>query len=217
MSCICDFCSAPDAGWRHPARSFIGYVAPGVVGESVGDWAACTECHQYIDETWLPPSHHHGWTRGHGDVVRASSGRSADRCELCHQEGQSCAVCHQRMAPESHDQTFRTRTHGVLASIDRSGCAVCHTQDSCAQCHQQTRPLSHRGSFGAPVNNHCVSCHLPVQDTGCRVCHPSTPSHDTAAGLPADHVPSMNCRLCHGNGVALPHPDGGHVCTSCHR
>jgi hypothetical protein len=34
MACLCDFCSAPNAGWRHPARSFIGYVAPGVVGES---------------------------------------------------------------------------------------------------------------------------------------------------------------------------------------
>ena len=48
MACLCDFCSAPDAGWRHPARSFIGYVARGVVGESVGDWAACQECHQLI-------------------------------------------------------------------------------------------------------------------------------------------------------------------------
>ena len=48
MACLCNFCSAPDAGWRHPARSFVGYVAPGVVGESVGDWAACHECHQLI-------------------------------------------------------------------------------------------------------------------------------------------------------------------------
>lgn len=48
MASLCDFCSAPDAGWRHPARSFIGYVTPGVVGESVGDWAACQECHHLI-------------------------------------------------------------------------------------------------------------------------------------------------------------------------
>ena len=48
MAYLCDFCSAPDAGWRHPARSFIGYVVPGVVGESVGDWAACQECHLLI-------------------------------------------------------------------------------------------------------------------------------------------------------------------------
>ena len=48
MPCLCDFCSAPDAGWRHPARSFLGYVAQGVVGESVGDWAACQECHKLI-------------------------------------------------------------------------------------------------------------------------------------------------------------------------
>ena len=48
MACLCDFCSWPDAEWRHPARSFVGYVAVGVVGESVGDWAACKECHQLI-------------------------------------------------------------------------------------------------------------------------------------------------------------------------
>jgi hypothetical protein len=48
MACLCDFCSDPDAAWRHPAQSFIGYVAPGVVGESVGDWAACQQCHQLI-------------------------------------------------------------------------------------------------------------------------------------------------------------------------
>ena len=48
MACLCDFCSAPDAGWRHPARSFIGYVACGVVGESVGAWGGCQQCHQLI-------------------------------------------------------------------------------------------------------------------------------------------------------------------------
>jgi hypothetical protein len=48
MPGLCDFCSAPDAAWRYPARSFIGYIAGGVVGESVGDWAACHECHQLI-------------------------------------------------------------------------------------------------------------------------------------------------------------------------
>lgn len=48
MACLCDFCSAPDPEWRHPARSFVGYVACGIAGESVGDWAACQECHQLI-------------------------------------------------------------------------------------------------------------------------------------------------------------------------
>ena len=178
---------------------------------------ACTECHRTVNEDWLPPSHRHGWVRGHGEVVRAGSELSANRCELCHQDATGCNACHTQMPPQSHDQTFRVRTHGLLASIDRSRCAVCHTQDSCQQCHEVTRPRSHRGGFGSPQERHCVGCHLPLQATGCAVCHRSTPSHDLATPLPADHVPSMNCRLCHGNGVALPHPDGGHVCTACHR
>ena len=28
---------------------------------------------------------------------------------------------------------------------------------------------------------------------------------------------NFSCVTCHGNGVRLPHPDGGHVCTACHR
>lgn len=178
---------------------------------------ACSECHARIDERWQPPSHAHSWLRGHGEVVRMGSERSADRCTLCHQEATGCNACHAQTPPSSHDQTFRLRTHGLQASIDRSRCATCHTQDSCQQCHQVTQPRSHRAGFGAPQDRHCVNCHLPLADNDCAVCHEGTPSHDLAAPLPANHVPSMNCRLCHGNGVILPHPDGGHVCTACHR
>lgn len=178
---------------------------------------ACAECHRTIDDRWRPPSHAQAWVRGHGDVVRIGSDRSVDRCELCHQDATGCAACHHQVQPQDHDNAFRERTHGLRAEIDRTRCAVCHTQDSCQQCHEITRPRSHRGGFGEPQDRHCVSCHLPAADNGCAVCHDGTPSHDLAAALPANHVPSMNCRLCHGNGVYLPHPDGGHVCTACHK
>lgn len=178
---------------------------------------ACSDCHTTIDAAWRPPTHAAGWLRAHGVCAMGTRERSVDRCELCHQEGASCSACHHQMAPEDHDQTFRVRTHGLQASIDRSRCALCHTQDSCQQCHEMTRPRSHRGGFGFTQQRHCVGCHLPLGDTGCAVCHPAAPSHDLATPLPADHTPAMNCRACHGNGTALPHPDGGHSCTACHR
>ncbi len=177
----------------------------------------CDECHRDINRTFRPDSHAQSWVKGHGDVVRGGSELSANRCELCHQDATDCQGCHQQTAPASHDQTFRLRTHGMQASIDRSRCATCHTQDSCEQCHQETRPRSHRGGYGSPQERHCVGCHLPVQDTDCAVCHRTTPGHDLATPLPPGHLPSMNCRQCHGNGQPLPHPDGGHVCTACHR
>ena len=46
---LCDFCSASDPAWRYPARSFVAYCAPNVAGESVGDWAACDDCHALIE------------------------------------------------------------------------------------------------------------------------------------------------------------------------
>jgi hypothetical protein len=45
---ICDFCSEPGVTWRYPAHSFLAYAVAGIVGESVGDWAACRICHGLI-------------------------------------------------------------------------------------------------------------------------------------------------------------------------
>ena len=45
----CDFCSAPEPVWAYPARDFVAYLAMPVVGESVGAWAACEECHRLIE------------------------------------------------------------------------------------------------------------------------------------------------------------------------
>jgi hypothetical protein len=38
----------PDVAWRYPAHTFVAYVVAGMVGESVGDWAACRVCHALI-------------------------------------------------------------------------------------------------------------------------------------------------------------------------
>ena len=46
---ICDFCSAPDVSWRYPAQTFVAYIVADVVGQSVGDWAACRICHALIE------------------------------------------------------------------------------------------------------------------------------------------------------------------------
>jgi hypothetical protein len=46
---ICDFCSEPSVAWRYPARNFVAYAVAGVVGQSIGDWAACSVCHRLIE------------------------------------------------------------------------------------------------------------------------------------------------------------------------
>lgn len=181
------------------------------------DNSDCAGCHRQIDRDWRPPSHDGSWTGHHGWVVRSQDRASANRCELCHDAATSCQACHQTVAPRDHNQYFRLRGHGVMAAIDRSRCHVCHRTDTCEQCHSATRPLSHRGGFGDPLQRHCTQCHFPLGDNGCAVCHRSTPSHAEATPLPPTHHPAMNCRLCHGNGQPLPHPDGGHPCTACHK
>ncbi len=48
MEPICDFCSEPGVVSMYPAHNFIGYQGEGIVGESVGGWAACRTCHGLI-------------------------------------------------------------------------------------------------------------------------------------------------------------------------
>jgi len=175
----------------------------------------CASCHADIRADAPPPSHRADWKRYHGSFVRGPSAERMDRCEMCHQPSQ-CTTCHQVELPKSHDNHWRRRGHGLVASMDRASCATCHDSDSCQRCHEDTRPLSHAGSWGAPLDRHCLSCHVPLRGESCGVCHPATPSHDLATPMPDNHLPGMNCRLCHGNGQPLPHVDNGQVCTDCH-
>jgi hypothetical protein len=176
---------------------------------------ACSTCHARLSTETAPRSHEGTWLRSHGECVRARSGASADRCELCHDES-SCSSCHFEQAPRNHGGHWRRRGHGIVASLDRQSCATCHRSDSCDACHLTFEPASHGASWGAPLDRHCTSCHVPLAAEGCATCHVGTPSHALATPKPADHTAGMNCRMCHGMGQPLPHVDNGDDCNYCH-
>jgi hypothetical protein len=176
---------------------------------------ACGTCHREIRQDAAPQSHAHTWTKMHGQAVRWPTGDMNDRCSLCHTES-TCATCHSEQAPDNHNNFWRIKGHGIAAEMDRAGCGVCHRSDTCSRCHADTMPLSHTGSFGAPHDTHCLSCHFPLADNGCVICHKGTPSHAMATPMPSWHNPGMNCRQCHGVTQALPHVDDGSSCTMCH-
>jgi hypothetical protein len=175
----------------------------------------CATCHKEIRKDAKPQSHEHSWKKMHGQTVRGSSAATADRCSLCHTES-TCASCHMATPPESHDNFWRLRGHGIAAEVDRVTCAACHRPDSCERCHADTPPMSHAGQWGSPRDTHCLSCHFPLQGNNCVVCHRGTPSHQTATPMPSSHSPGMNCRQCHGVTQPLPHVDNGSTCTTCH-
>ena len=185
--------------------------------ESKGMPTTCASCHTEIDENWAPPEHAHEWRALHGAVYRSQPETNSGRCTLCHTES-SCTACHQQEAPQSHNNYWRRRGHGVASSIDRSSCATCHRTDFCDRCHAEATPLSHMGMWGSTQNNHCQVCHFPLNDTSCIVCHKGTPSHGLAAPRPPPpHPPAgSNCRQCHGITAPLPHPDPGIDCNFCH-
>ncbi len=176
----------------------------------------CAVCHKEIRSDRAPESHARLWQRRHGGVARSQDHTTANDCTLCHDES-SCASCHQETPPGSHNSYFRTRSHGVMARMDRQACATCHRSDSCDSCHRETRPLNHSGSWGGTQSRHCFGCHFPLGKDECSTCHGDTPSHLDAAPLPGNHTPGMNCRMCHGLTAPLPHVDKGDECSRCHR
>lgn len=182
----------------------------------------CEACHCEIRQDVAPDTHRHLWKERHGLFARSAAERAAGRCDLCHAQPQWCETCHREEPPRSHTNLFRTRTHGVLAAMDRASCQVCHTTDYCQRCHMETPPRSHRGLWVGTVSTHCVQCHFPIsQEEGCRVCHRENPTHETAPDMPAWHTPALNCRSCHtpagaGGAPPLRHLDNGMQCTYCH-
>lgn len=177
----------------------------------------CLTCHTEYDVDLLPPSHEQNWDKVHGQVFRAKMDGRVNDCSLCHAES-TCVSCHRDEEPESHNNYFRLRGHGIQASIDRDSCAACHRTESCDRCHSETSPLSHNSaSWGGERSNHCVGCHEPLRSTSCATCHRGTPSHRMAPPMPPGHLASTNCRACHGIDAPLRHADNGSDCTSCHR
>jgi hypothetical protein len=180
----------------------------------------CSACHKEIRQDWKPETHSHNWKQFHGQAIQANTGKSENRCSLCHADS-SCVSCHQDEPPRDHTNHWRQRGHGIAVSIDRTRCATCHRDDFCDRCHSEVSPRNHVGSWGSPRSRHCLTCHFPLKNESCFVCHKSDPSHlGLANPKPSDfHSPALNCRQCHGiGGVApFPHPDNGDDCNVCHR
>lgn len=46
---VCDFCSSEKIAWSYPCKSFaINLPVTNVTANSIEDWAACMECHAFI-------------------------------------------------------------------------------------------------------------------------------------------------------------------------
>jgi hypothetical protein len=180
----------------------------------------CATCHSVWSQERKPESHGSLWNVRHGAASRMTQkqlvvARTED-CTLCHAR-EACDQCHATTKPKNHTEAWRTATHGLAASMDRTSCQTCHGADSCERCHNGTPPpRSHRAGFGAPRDLHCLTCHDQLGESACNVCHKGTPDHNLAAPKPANHTAGMNCRQCHGHGQPLPHVDNGTDCNSCH-
>jgi len=178
----------------------------------------CEQCHEGLSADDPPSTHGGDWQQVHGMLASLDDLHSpvpAMDCALCHTQ-QDCTSCHRTTQPISHTEPWRTRGHGFAASLNRESCATCHSEASCNTCHRTAVPVNHGGIFGGTTSAHCISCHLPLDESdSCSVCHKSAPSHRQAPLRlgPPHPGPNSDCRSCH---TPLDHLDNGQDCTTCH-
>lgn len=179
----------------------------------------CLTCHKTMRKDTPPASHSLNWQRSHGQVMRSKDrGRLDADCALCHTE-ESCNICHSIESPQSHNNHWRLRQHGIAAEVDRTACATCHQEDSCIRCHSDTTPRSHTATWGGAQQRHCLTCHVgESRDNSCATCH-SDLEHRNAPRRPDNNqharVTDDDCLRCHSV-IGLPHLDNGDSCGSCH-
>lgn len=123
-----------------------------------------------------PDSHRGDWARNHGlhaQVDINEAGQTGGTCVTCHEKN-DCVSCHAQTMPRDHTGLWRTRGHGLTASVNRERCLYCHRQDYCVRCHNETAPRSHTAGW---VTRHCQWCHLEGTRPGggCGVCHKRSP------------------------------------------
>jgi hypothetical protein len=186
--------------------------------------ADCALCHTKLRKDMRPKSHvSKTFRREHGTLVSyADYADASNRCYWCHTQS-GCAECHQTEKPRNHTHTWRVRSHGMVASIDRHRCYICHQEDQCIRCHKNTPPRTHRAGWGSNRNRHCLHCHDPnFAESSCRTCHRGgAAAHGGAANIPNNslHNTAVNCSMpaCHGN--RHPDPSNGQksFCVKCHK
>jgi len=198
---------------------------------TVGKTVACSTCHGDGFDRTRPKDHTPLWVSSHGKGLTQS--RIDQRCSLCHNpaSGNDCQSCHRREAPKNHTIGWSLNLHGVAVRSNRQSCSTCHDQSECISCHTTTSPFTHTGTWGAPYDRHCLSCHIEgggyvsgSMQGNCSVCHNKT---DVFAKHTAQHLPtvpvhntSMNCSICHSltsiNGPKHPATLTSTACVSCH-
>lgn len=137
----------------------------------------CSDCHL---KKFLPESHGGLWRNSHTryDAGKGYKKKHGQDCSACHKQP-VCTSCHKTIAPKNHTGFFRTRGHGLKASIERNSCTTCHRESACIRCHRSTKPLNHRGQWqylhGLAIpggktgsTGKCAVCHKP---TWCVTCH----------------------------------------------
>ena len=155
------------------------------------------------------------WIKAHGQEAQFDPAY----CAMCHDTVAACEDCHRREKPQNHTVAWRRKAHGLRAVIDQQNCAASHEEEYCTKCHEKTEPASHRAGFGGSLNQHCVSCHYPPQETSCTVCHEEIEHRKAGISPHTFGIFPVNCSACHPGGEPhrAPHLTNNSVsCKNCH-
>lgn len=217
-----------------PADQSI-YAAPGTVASSLVEPGPDKDVRRYGEGNWR-------WSEYRESVGHAKHvGLAKVVCKDCHKQGYDkpgmgpCgrSGCH---------ETEAKRTHGIVDSEEKTGCATCHSfrpgrpLPLCMDCHKEAQKRRVGEALPSIADGHakadCGKCHNPHKDpissaADCAGCHkeksPLHTSHAKSKGCQdchTSHAPSKaaraKCVECHKT-PAGPKPAGHESCLTCHK
>ncbi|MBN1654874.1 MAG: hypothetical protein JXA30_13980 [Deltaproteobacteria bacterium] len=172
--------------------------------------------------------------RCHISARRSSS--AADRlippesaCEPCHAEridrdqnsAYNCGFCHHGYDPAVSSALPISNLPRPRIHFSHAKHANRHTE--CTRCHHPIEKEKEVGRYALPDMRSCLTCHEPLQGTGCAMCHLADPAGRLRLRFPQGQLkpPGWLLGMRHDRDWTVRHrwvgADNGDFCSACHR
>lgn len=164
-----------------------GFILSGHFEQAKKDIYYCNTCHSYTTknqvEGFKGKSAYLSYISGDGNITKEVT------VEQYAKKNDYCVNCHSQR-PETHNQNFFQKNHGLLAERNKGKCMTCHdfkitsdapvTNVTCSSCHPSSHNRVWKTRHPVPIANNqeiertCVQCHVEER---CASCH-DTPNKE---------------------------------------
>jgi nitrate/TMAO reductase-like tetraheme cytochrome c subunit len=195
----------------------------------------CTQCHSGVahgkiaDRRMTYPTDYDKWDSSLGNAAMTDlqyTRPDMDICMGCHKArnvSTSCKTCHKTgMVPKSHIDTFKAKTHGLLAQKNIKLCDSCHGYMSSTKITglEEVSAIDIILNKNNSTNQTLSAFDYAKQNTFCKKCHSKRPASHTSKWIEDHHTEASKntkqCLACHNYQAVGKYRTKAVSCSTCH-